>query len=412
MDFDDTPAEAAFRATARTWLEANAPRRTAPAPLWRDADDTDHMDDVRAWQRRLFDEGWAGITWPAAHGGRGGSAVEQAIFNEEQADFDVTQGPLTVGLGMVGPTLIAHGTPQQQARFLPPLLRGAEVWCQLFSEPDAGSDLAAVATRARRADGRWVVDGQKVWTSGAQVSDWGLLVARTDPSVPKHAGLTCFLVDMRTPGVDVRPLHQATGTAHFNEVFLSDVAVPDDCVLGEVDGGWTVALTMLTSERSAIGGGRAGANWDAVVDLARAHGRTGDPVVRQRLAEVYTRFEVLRFLRLRAQTARSQGRPPGPEVSVLKLLVSRQASALGDLALELAGPAGMLDSDWAKQLLNQYSIRIGGGTDEVQRNVVGERVLGLPAEPRADRGVAFRDLARGRPAEGVTNRTQMVDSIN
>jgi alkylation response protein AidB-like acyl-CoA dehydrogenase len=299
-----------------------------------------------------------------------------------------------VGLAMVGPTLIAHGTPTQQQRFLAPLLRGDEVWCQLFSEPEAGSDLAALRTSAVIDGEELVVNGQKVWTSGAHVSDWGILLVRTDPDAPKHRGITYVVVDMRSPGIEVRPLRQITGAAHFNEVFLTDVRIPLTHVVGEIDAGWRVAMTTLTNERSAIGGGRAGATWHAVLDLARTIGSSTDPRTRQQLARAYSRFEVLRFLGYRTQTARSQGLPPGPESSIVKLLMSRHAAALGDLVLQLQGPAGAINGEWATQFLNQWTIRIGGGTDEVQRNVIGERTLGLPVEARADRDVPFRDITR------------------
>jgi acyl-CoA dehydrogenase len=393
MDFEDTDDERAFRLEARAWLSAHAEPRTD----WDSSGvgaDGDRLEAVKTWQRTLFDGGWAGITWPTTFGGRGGTAVEQAVFQQEQANFAVAHGPLMVGLAMVGPTLIAHGTPPQQDRFLAPLLRGDEVWCQLFSEPEAGSDLAGLRTVAERDGDEYVVTGQKVWTSGAHVSDWGILLTRTDPAVAKHRGLTYFVVDMRSPGIEVRPLTQITGIAHFNEVFLDEVRIPVTQRIGEENDGWRVALTTLANERSAIGGGRAGAAWQALLDLARRTGATEDARTRQDLARAYSRFEILRYLGFRTQTARSQGLPPGPESSVIKLLMSRHAADLGDLVLELQGPAGMLDHEWSHQFLNQWGIRIGGGTDEVQRNVIGERTLGLPAEQRLDKGIAFRDIAR------------------
>ncbi len=236
MDFDDTPEEAAFRAEARAWLEAHAPGHVAP-PGARAAGGDEWVQRCKAWQRALYDGGWAGITWPKEHGGRGGTALEQRIFDQEQARFGVSIGVFAVGIGMVGPTVITHGTEEQRARYLDPLLRGDEVWCQLFSEPAAGSDLAGLATRAVRDGGEFVVDGQKVWTSGAHHSQLGILLARTDPDKPKHRGITYFVVDMATPGIEVRPLRQINGAAHFNEVFLSGVHVPAANVVGR----WTVA---------------------------------------------------------------------------------------------------------------------------------------------------------------------------
>ncbi|MEL7210251.1 MAG: acyl-CoA dehydrogenase family protein, partial [Actinomycetota bacterium] len=241
MDFDDTPEEAAFRREARAWLEANAELRTGDerATVGRAASD-DHVQRCREWQRTLYDGGWAGITWPKEYGGRGGTPNEARIFAEEQADFDVAVGSFAVAIGMVGPTLIAHGTEAQQERYLDAMLRGDEIWCQLFSEPGAGSDLAGLATKAELDGEEFVVNGQKVWNSGAQHSEMGILLARTDPTVPKHRGITYFLVDMATDGIDVRPLTQITGQAHFNETFMTDVRIPAENVVGEVDGGWGV----------------------------------------------------------------------------------------------------------------------------------------------------------------------------
>ena len=405
MDFDDTPEEAAFRAEARAWLEAHASPlseevRRNPHLGSEDPDvDAAHVQACKDWQRTLYDGGWAGITWPKEFGGRGGTAMEQAIFNQEQAKFDVATGVFAVGIGMVGPTLIAHGTEEQKERHLDPLLRGEEVWCQLFSEPDAGSDLAGLATRAVRDGDDWVVDGQKVWTSGAHHSDHAILLTRTDPDQPKHRGITYFLVDMETPGIEVRPLRQINGVAHFNEVFLSGVRIPHENVVGEVHGGWGVTLTTLANERSFISGGGTGPGFRDLVQAARAAGRTGDPLVRQSLAKAYVRTEVLRYLGLRVQTAVSQGRMPGPEVSVLKLAYSQHVGATGDLAVDQLGAAGMLEGAdapdhgvWTQMFLTQWAPRIGGGTDQIQRNVVGERALGLPREPRLDKDVPFREL--------------------
>jgi len=350
------------------------------------------------WQRKLYDAGWAGISWPEAHGGRGGTVGEARIFAREQAHFEVDTGVFAVGIAMVGPTLMTHGTPAQQERYLRPLLRGDEVWCQLFSEPGAGSDLAGLRTRAERDGDEWVVNGQKVWSSGAHHSDLGILLARTDPDASKHRGITYFVLDMHSPGVEIRPLRQINGVAHFNEVFLTDVRIPHTNVVGEVDGGWTVAHTTLANERNLIGGGTA-VGFRDFLRLAEGEGRVGDPVLRQRLAAAYMRFEVIKYLGLRAQAAARRGGAPGPESSVLKLAVSRHVALNGDLALVLEGPAGALLHDdaphggfWQQQFLGQWGVRIGGGTDQVQRNVIGERVLGLPAEPRPDKSLPFREL--------------------
>ena len=406
MDFDDTPQEAAFRAEARSWLEAHAKEKSGEMKLSLHHDpspeaDAESVRRSKEWQRTLYDGGWAGITWPVEYGGRGGTPVQQMIFDQEQARFDVSAGAFAVGIGMVGPTLIAHGTEEQKKRFLEPLLRGDEVWCQLFSEPGAGSDLAGLSTRAVRDGDQWVVNGQKVWNSGAHHSQFGILLARTDPTVSKHAGITYFLVDMSTPGIDVRPLVQITGVAHFNEVFLTDVHLPAANVVGEVNGGWGVARTTLANERTLIGGGTSGVTFSDLAALARATGRAGHPVVRQELSRSYIRSEVLRYLGLRVRTALSRGQMPGPESSVMKLGMSQHVTLNGDLAMAMEGAAGMLqgkdalaDGLWQQQFLGQWAMKIGGGTDQIQRNVMGERVLGLPGEPRLDRGVTFNELPK------------------
>ena len=411
MDFDETPEEAAFRAEARAFLDEHAELRREGETTnayqqggrVSDAQDLSHVEACKQWQRTLFDNGWAGIGWPEEYGGRGGTGIQQGIFNREQARYAVSTGVFAVGIGMVGPTLIAHGTEEQKKHYLDALLRGDQVWCQLFSEPGAGSDLAGLATAAMLDGDEWAISGQKVWTSGAQHSDHGILLARTDPDQPKHRGITYFIVDMTTPGIDVRPLVQITGAAHFNEVFLDDVRVPEENVVGEIDGGWGVAQTTLMAERTLIGGGGGGAGlgWRDILDLARSTGRAGDPVVRQELARCYTRLQLTRFLGYRVQTATSHGRMPGPESSVMKLGLSQHSAVTGNLVLALSGAAGILDGPdaaqdgiWQKMFLGQWGIRLGGGTDQVQRNIIGERVLGLPSEPRADKGVPWREVPR------------------
>ena len=409
MDFDESAEEAAFRAEARAWLEAHAEPRRGEGDWSRrhlsgdDATtaDADYVRRCKEWQATLHAGGWAGITWPVEHGGRGATPVQQRIFDQEQARFDVSTGVFAVGIGMAGPTIIAHGDEDQKRRWLQPLLRGEQVWCQLFSEPGAGSDLAGLSTRAVGDGDEFVVNGQKVWTSGAHHSDLGILLARTDPEQRKHRGLTYFVVDMRTPGVEVRPLRQINGVAHFNEVFLTDVRVPAADVVGEVNGGWGVALTTLANERALIGGGAGGTSFADLLALAREFGAASDPVLRQDLAAAYIRFEVLRFLGYRVQTAQTRGHEPGAEASVLKLAYSRHWARTADLAIAIEGARGtLIGADaprrdlWQQYFLGQYGVRIGGGTDEVQHNVIGERVLGLPGEPRLDKDVPFRELVR------------------
>jgi alkylation response protein AidB-like acyl-CoA dehydrogenase len=359
------------------------------------------LDEGRTWARRKADAGWAAPHWPVEHGGRGLTPMLARVVAEEESHYDVPGNMFTVGTDMVGPTLMEWGTEDQQRRWLQRILRADDVWCQLFSEPGAGSDLAALATRAVRDGDEWVVTGQKVWTSHAHYSDLGMLLARTDPDVPKHRGITAIAVDMGADGVEVRPLRQIDGAIHFNEVFLDEVRVPVANTIGPVDGGWTVAMTMLTHERASIGGG---AMYVAaqVIELARKLGRADDPVLRQRLADLHARQRILEFLGYRVRTAVAHGQLPGPESSVMKLAVSQWYERGGDLIVELQGAAGMLTRDDAPYggrfqdlFMAQWAPRIGGGTDQVQRNIVGERVLGLPGDVRVDKDLPFRDLPRG-----------------
>lgn len=358
-----------------------------------------HVQECRDWQAVLAANSWAGIAWAKECHGRGATIGQARIFAQEESHFEVSSGVFMVATGMVGPTIIAHGTQAQKDYFLPRMLNGEHIWCQLFSEPGAGSDLAGLATCAVRDGDQFIVNGQKVWTSGAHFSDWAMLLVRTDSDVPKHRGITYILVDMRSPGITVRPLRQITGHAHFNEVFLTDVSIPVANVLGEINGGWGVAQTTLGNERSMIGGGGSGIGFKSLLHLARTSGCANDPIVRQELARSYTRFELLGWLSHRARARSKLGLPPGPEASVMKLAVSERVAADGDLALAIEGANGMLTSTDAPQdgmfqqmFLNQWSVRIGGGTEQIQRNVLGERVLGLPSEPRPDKTLPFKDL--------------------
>ncbi len=406
MDFDDTPAEAAFRAEVRDFLSQHAKLKDGNAQAHamshdaRSPEEAEHVRVAQEWQATLYDNGWAGITWPKEHGGRGGTILEQMVFNQELSRYEAPGGVFAQGIGMAGPTLIKHGTPEQQRRFLRPMLRGDELWCQLFSEPGAGSDLAALSTRAIRDGEEFVVNGQKVWTSSAHYSDWGILLTRTDVDVPKHQGITYLLVDMRSPGVEIRPLRQITGTAHFNEVFLTDLRVPVSQVVGEVNRGWGVTMTTLTSERTLIGSG-ATDPMPGLLRLVERHGGADDPRTRQALADVHIRHQLIKFLGWRVQSAISRGQAPGPESSVLKLAHTGALTTVTNLALAIEGAAGSLmpsdDPDGraaAFGFLSQFASKIGGGTDEVQRNIVAERVLGLPGDVRVDRDVPFRDLPK------------------
>ncbi|MCC5952077.1 MAG: acyl-CoA dehydrogenase family protein [Acidimicrobiia bacterium] len=403
MHFRDTAEEAAFRAEARAFLEAHATPRTGTDADWsRDASAADPATQAefvrrcRAWAATLYDAGWAGITWPRAYGGRGGTPAQSVIFSQEAAAYDVTLGFVGAAQQLVGPPLLRFGSDAQRERFLRPLLRGDEMWCQLFSEPGAGSDLAALSTRAVPDGDGWRVSGQKVWTSGAQHADFGILLARTDPERPKHKGITFFIVDMRSDGVEVRPLVQATGLAHFNEVFLTDVAVRSDAVVGDVHGGWAPARATLASEAGMIGGAGQSSGYDAVLAAVRAAGRTDDPLVRQELARVWTHQRLLEFLRYRMQSAILAGRRPEVDPSVLKNLFVAALAHRVETALDATGAAGMLDGIdavdggfWQRQVTGQFASRIGGGTTEVHRTMIGERALGLPAEPRTDKDVPW-----------------------
>ncbi len=407
MDFEETAEDAAFRAEARAWLEQHAPPLGSEDDFVSDREggglnDLGWVKRCKEWQGVLADHGWACINWPVEYGGRGGTSREASIFAQEQSRFGVSNGVFAVGIGMAGPTIIEHGTDAQKERFLPKLLHGDEVWCQLFSEPGAGSDLAGVSTRAVRDGDEWVVNGQKVWTSGAQHSDWGILVARSDVDVPKHRGITYYLVDMTSPGIEIRPLRQMNGGAHFNEVFMTDVSVPHANVLGDVGGGWRAAMTTLSNERALIGGGRNGPDFDDLVDLARQRGLDHDATVRQGLADTHIRSRILEFLGYRVQTATAHGETPGSEASIMKLVYAGHLKRTAELALAIEGPAAtLLDADapadgaWQQSFLSAPSIRIAGGSDEIQRNIIGERVLGLPKEPQVDREIPFREIPRG-----------------
>ncbi len=405
VNFDETPEEAAFRAECRAFLSEHAelrdPARSRITMSTMAEDEEAHVKACRDWQRTKAENGWAGLTWPVEYGGRGLSGLMQGIFLEEESTYDVATGMFAQATGMAGPTIIAHGSEEQKERFLASMLRGEQVWCQLFSEPNAGSDLASLATRAVLDGEEYVVDGQKVWTSSAHVADWGMLLVRTDLDAPKHKGITYLLVDMRTPGIEVRPLRQATGAAEFNEVFLTDVRVPVANRLGPENAGWGVAMTTLTSERADIGSGHS-RGWPGVLDLARRFGAVDDPVLRQELMRLYTSYEIGTYMGYRVRTAASKGVAPGPEVSVMKIAVSERLALQGNLVEAIMGAAGTLwgpdapdDGYWqSMSLLGQWMSRIGGGTEDVQRNIVGERVLGLPREPGNDRTTPFRDLLK------------------
>jgi acyl-CoA dehydrogenase len=387
----DTPAQAAFRAEARAFLAQHAKPRSGEGDWSRGPRvhtpeaEREHFERCRAWQRTLYDGGFAGITWPKEWGGRGAGVAEALIFAEELADFDATAGFLASTIDLVGPALLKHGTQLQRERYLRPLLRGDEVWCQLFSEPAAGSDLAALRLRAERDGDHFVVNGQKLWTSSAQFCDFGILLARTNAQAPKHRGITFLLVDMRSPGIHVRPLPTSTGSRHFNEVFFDAVRVPVENAVGAIDAGWVVARETLAHESASIGSSAHGTgDSDALVVLANARGLGGDADVRQAVAQVWIREQLLGLMRDRLQRALRAGRAPDLDGSVLKIFWAENRIAKDELGLRLLGADGMLANAWSEQVLDRYTGTIGGGTLEVHRNGIGERVLGLPREPRAE----------------------------
>ena len=414
MDFNDTPAEAEFRAEARAWLEANAkllePGQTPPGTPERD--DPATVKAAQEWQAKKSDAGWAVLTWPKEHGGRAASSIQNVIWRQEQSKFRTPPDIFAIGLGMLGPTIMEHGTAEQQERYLRKMARGDEIWCQLFSEPAAGSDLAGLRATAVRDGNDWILNGQKIWTTGAHYSEWGMIVTRSDASVPKHAGLTYFIVDMRAPGVEVRPIKQISGATGFNDVFFNDVRVPDEYRLSAVGNGWAVAITTLMHERASIGGGAGGAGVNELMRLAQQTQLEGRPAwedtsVRQRLADFYVRAKGLQYTGYRTLTSLSRGETPGPQNSLGKLVGAAMRQQMAAFAIELQALSGaLLDRDqseaeaaWQNAYLGSPGARLAGGTDEIMRNIIAERVLGMPAEARADKGLAFRDIPAGPPAK-------------
>jgi len=402
VDLRDTAEQAAFREQVRAWLDEH--RADAP-PAGGSSEDADYIAARRRWQGRLAEGGLAGVTWPREYGGQGRGPIEQVIVNQEIAAAGVPGILDTIGIGMLGPTIIAHGTEEQKARHLGPMLHGDEVWCQMFSEPAAGSDLAAIQTRARRQeDGSWRLSGQKVWTTNAQFAAFGMLLARTDPDVPKHKGLTMFVVPMDAAGVTVRGLRQISGEAEFNEVFLDDVRLEPDAVVGGVDDGWRTALTTLMFERLTIGLGTEGLGYKEgrfAKALATDAVARRDPDVRRRLGEIGAELIAVKFGGYRALTALQRGQIPGPEAGLAKVTLVNAAIAAGELVADTLGPDALADGgEWAYMISFLPGLKTAGGTEEILRNTIGERVLGLPPEPRLDKGVAFAEL-RSREREAA-----------
>ncbi len=375
MDLTPTPQEQAFRDELRGWLAAHHP---GPEP----EGDVAGFEFRRAWQRRLHDDDWAGVSWPKEYGGRGATLVEQAIYNEELGRAQAPSTANVLGLAMGGPTVIAHGTEEQKQRYLEPILSAEEIWCQGFSEPEAGSDLASLKTRAVRDGNEWVVTGQKVWTTLAHHAKWCMLVARTDQEAPRHKGLTYFLMDMEQDAVQVRPLRQITGEAEFNELFIEEARIPDENIIGGEGNGWAVAITTLMHERATLAFGlqiRVKITLGELLAEARESGAAADPVIRDRLAQLYIESEVLRLNALRGLSAIMRTGVPGPEGSLGKWQWADVNQALTELAVELRGGRAVLDDDrWTYRFLRARANSIEGGTTEILKNIVAERVLGLP----------------------------------
>jgi len=405
VDLDDTPEQAAYRAQVRGWLEKHAPE----APVLKGPGALKDEDEIikarRAWQGKLAEGGLAGVTWPKEYGGQGLGPIEQVISNQELARAEVPGILDAIGVGMLGPTIIANGSDEQKSRYLGPMLHGDEVWCQLFSEPAAGSDLAAVQARARlQDDGSWRLTGQKVWTTNAQFASYGLLLARTDPDVPKHKGLTMFIVPIDAEGVTVRGLRQISGEAEFNEVFFDDVALDAGAVVGGVGNGWGTALTTLMYERVTIGLGGEGMGYNstrfASAIAGDEHARR-DRDVRHQLGEISSELLAVRFTGYRTLTALQKGQIPGPEAGLAKVTIVNGAIKAGDLIADVIGPDALSeDSEWAYMISFLPGLKSAGGTEEILRNTIGERVLGLPPEPRLDKGIPFSEL-RSKEAAAV-----------
>ncbi|MGE0385943.1 MAG: acyl-CoA dehydrogenase family protein [Gammaproteobacteria bacterium] len=411
MDFSDSPADARYRSEVRAWLDANAPRhldealrRTAFAAM---PDIANVIDESRAWQARKAAAGWACLHWPKKYGGREATPIERMIWEQEEGIYAALTLIFLTGIGDCAPTLMEYAAEEQKLRLLPPMASGAEIWCQLFSEPAAGSDLAGVRTRAVREGDAWVVNGQKIWTSAAHVAAYGLLIARTDPRVPKHKGLTAFFLDMKSPGVTVRPVRQAGGQSGFNEVFFDDVRIADEQRLGAVGEGWKVAITTLMHERVA-GGTGAPTGVPEFLALVRSLQTPGgraieDPAVRERLADWAVRHNGLKFTAMRTATALAKNRMPGPEGGIGKLVFAPLAKDVAQLALDLQGEAGVLtdpalaaaQGHFQALLMRSLGYSIEAGTDEILRNTIAERVLGLPPDIRVDKDIPFDQVPAG-----------------
>ena len=407
MDFHDTPEEDDFRLEVREWLKNNAPKEKKAGGY--DSIDVQESALARArdWQAKKAEAGYAAITWPKEYGGLGGSSIQSVIYFQEESKYNVPTGFFDIGLGMCIPTMMAWATKEQNERYVEPALYGKEIWCQLFSEPSAGSDVAGVRTKAEKDGDDWIINGQKVWTSGAHFCDFGIIVVRTDPTVPKHKGLSFFFLDMKSPGIEIKPIRQISGGSNFNEVFFTDVRVPDSQRLGEVGEGWKVALTTLMNERLAVGDA-SGPDFEEAFSLARGQDLNGklaieNDAVREKLADWYCQQSGLKYAKYRNISALSRGETPGPQSSITKIVSGNKLQEIANFGLDILDSAGILrtDEEGAEQSMYQYGfygaagIRIAGGTDEILKNIISEQVLGMPQDMRADKGLPFNEIPTG-----------------
>jgi acyl-CoA dehydrogenase len=405
MDFKDTPELAAFRSDVKTWLAANAQRRTDKLHMGMEGEAA--FLEAKEWYRKKAEASFACLTWPKEYGGAGLTSLHDVVWAQEVQDYKTRDAQFVIGIGNCGPAIMHFANEDAKRELLPRMASAQDVWCQLFSEPSAGSDVAGLRTRAEREGDNWKINGQKIWTSGAQYSDYGVVLTRTDPTVSKYRGLTLFMIDMRQSGVEVRPIKQMDGGTHFNEVFFQDAIVPDAYRLGEVGGGWTGALTVLMSERLAISGIQP-TGFPQFLDLVKSlelNGQpiAGDPIVRERLATWYSQYAGLQAANKRMITAVAKGGIAGAEASLGKLIGAVMNQEIANFVCQLLGPAGIIEDDtmspqrahFQQSVLFAPGVRLAGGTDEIMRNILAEQVLGLPQEPRADKGMAFEDIPSG-----------------
>jgi len=400
---NEPPEQTAYRAEVRAWYEANATPKKPDDPWATNvhidpAQAARHFRNSKEWLGRLYEAGYSGIAWPSEYGGGGGESWMTRIEREISGDYEEFTGFPGATIAMLGPTLLRHGTEAQKSEYIPKLLSAELTFCQLFSEPGAGSDLASLGAKAVRDGDEFIVNGQKVWNSSAQYTEWGFVLVRTDPEAPKHKGITFLLVDMSSPGIEVRPLVQINRSAHFNEVFLNDVRVPVANVVGEINEGWAPARTVLSNESAFIAGGRTPTG-NKLRELAQANGCTNDPVIRELLATYLTRERISGWMGEQVQQAIRRGEMPPMDPGLLKLLASKNKRLAGDLAMQILGAAGQADNTpetfWAQmELMGRFSISIGGGTDEVLKNNIGERSLRLPREPGYNKDQAWRDIPK------------------